>query len=308
MYRSRTAFYLGMPHTRCHALSEIALLSHAAHLRWNDLGALSGTAASRQRDAEGRPVYASIYFAELAGFPAQGLGAFGPDDQLEVVSTLGRYGRSMMDGTHHLFAAGALPDELPEELPGAPSVRLSNVLVAVGAGADDLRITTPENADMERVPQLAEEPDSYRIIKQGRKAGRLLEAPEGAHALWPEARVAECAVDPDRDLNGVGLLYFCNYVAFMDFAERQLLEQAGDFSPRDLDRRLTVRRRIGFYGNAQPHDRLAVEVEALELPGSAARLLLHHRVRRRSDDRLIAVGSVEKCFAASREAGGTASA
>src|SRR5262245_40292023 len=73
MYRSRSSLHLGMPHTRSHAISEIALLSQAAHLRWNDLGALSGTPASRQRDAEGRPVYASIYFAEIAGFPAEGL-------------------------------------------------------------------------------------------------------------------------------------------------------------------------------------------------------------------------------------------
>jgi probable biosynthetic protein (TIGR04098 family) len=294
MNRSRSRLQLGMPHTRCHAISEIALLSHAAHLRWGDISTLSGTAASRQRDAEGRPVYASIYYVDIAGFPAAGLGAFGPDDELEVVSTLGRFGRSMMDGEHRMYPVGVLPAELPATLPDAPRVQLSNVLVAVGKGADDLRIAWPENARIEEVPVLPAEPESYRTIKRARQEGRFFSAPEGATPLWSGAQSAVCAVNPDRDLNGVGLLYFCNYVAFMDFAERKLLEEGSFFSPEELDRRVTVRRQIGFYGNAQPHETLEIEVEAASLAGDVGRLILHHRVRRRSDQRLIAVGSVEK--------------
>jgi probable biosynthetic protein (TIGR04098 family) len=292
MLRSRSSLVLGMPHTRTHALSEIALLSHAAHLRWTQLAEASGTPASRHRDGEGRPVYASIYFAEIGGFPPSGMAAFGPDDEVEFVSTLGRHGRSMMDGDHRLYAPGRLTDPLPSELPAAPFVRLSNVLVAVGDGAEDLQIATPHNADVERVPQLAEEPDSYRTIKIARSEGRFFAEPPGATALWAGARSAECEVNPDRDLNGVGLLYFANFVAFMDFAERKLLADARALPAEDVDRRLTVRRRIGYYGNAQPRERLLVEVEASLLPGN--RLLLHHRIRRRSDDRLIAVSSTEK--------------
>jgi probable biosynthetic protein (TIGR04098 family) len=283
-----------MPHTRCHAISEIALLSHAAHLRWSDISALSGVPASRQRDAEGRPVYASIYYVDIAGFPAAGLGAFGPDDDLEVVSTLARFGRSMMDGEHRLYAEGSLPEVLPPVLPEAPRVQLSNVLVALGTGADDLRIAWPENARIENVPAMHEEPESYRTIKRARKEGRFFSAPEGSTPLWSGPRTAVCAVNPDRDLNGVGLLYFCNYVAFMDFAERKILEDEGCYSPDELDRRVTVRRQIGFYGNAQPRETLEIEVEAFELPGGGGRIVLDHRVRRRSDARLIAVGSVEK--------------
>src|SRR5262249_6858557 len=204
-------------------------------------------------------------------------------------------GRSMMDGDHRLYEPGELAEPLPVELPPAPFVRLSNVLVAVGSGADDLTIATPHNADVERVPPLADEPDSYRIIKQARSEGRFFAPPAEATGLWPGTRVADYELNPDRDLNGVGLLYFANYVAFMDVAERQLLAAACELSAADIDRRLTVRRRIGYYGNAQANDRLAIEVEAFALPGR--RLLLHHRVHRRSDDRLIAVSSVEKHLA-----------
>ncbi|MFN8542855.1 MAG: LnmK family bifunctional acyltransferase/decarboxylase [Candidatus Binatia bacterium] len=297
MHRARTPLVLGMPHTGLGGLSEVALLSHANHLRWTQFGAVTGRPASRQHDAEGRDVYASVYFVDLGGLPAAGLGAYQSDDELEVVSTLGRFGRSMLDGEHYLYPAGTLPAELPAVLPPAPSVRLSNVLVGVGTGPNDLKVTTPSNAHVDAVPPLPEEPDSYTLIKTARAHGRFFDPPPDATPLWAGAREVRCPINPDRDLNGVGLLYFCNYVAFMDFAERVALEDAGGFPPESLDARVTTRRRIGFYGNATAHDTLAVDVEAHVLGRQPTRLLVTHRVRRASDERLIAVASVEKRLA-----------
>lgn len=67
MHRARTPWHLGMPHTIARTLNEVALLGHAQ---------------------------------DLFGFPSAGLAAFGPDDDLDVVSTLGRYGPSMLDAEH----------------------------------------------------------------------------------------------------------------------------------------------------------------------------------------------------------------
>lgn len=295
MYRSRSRLRLGMPHTQAGGLGEVALLAHAGDLRWRDIGAATGVPASHQRDPEGRPVYASFYYVDVDGFPADGLGAFGPDDDVEFVSTLVRFGRSMLDGEHRLFRAGALPENLPSVLPAAPRVRLSNVFVREGAGPDDLRITAPANSRVEDIPASPEEPDSYRLIKTAREAGRFLAPPADAQALWSGARVVPYPINPDRDVNGVGLVYFANYVAFTDLAERRALEESGAYAPADLDGRVTLRRRIGFYGNAQRHDTLAIEVEAWALPGPP-RLLLHHRIRRSADGRLIAVSSAEKAL------------
>jgi probable biosynthetic protein (TIGR04098 family) len=302
MYRSRTELVLGMPHTRSHALSEVALLAHAAHLRWTDFGQLTGTAPSRQRDHLGNPVYASFFYVEISGFPPAGLACFGPDDALEVVSSLGRFGRSVLDGEHRLYRRGFLPVDLPGELPAAPCVRLSNVLVALGTDAADLSIATPANADVDAVPALPTEPDSYQTIRQARATGSFFGIPLDGTRLWPGAFRIDYTIDPDRDLNGVGLLYFCNYVSFMDLAERLALEATSQFQVDDIDRRSTIRRRIGYYGNARARDTLAIEVEG-HVAGTVtaprgmplgARLILHHRVRRASDDRLIAVSSAEK--------------
>ena len=298
MYRSRASLHLGMPHTAAGGLSEVALLAHAGDLRWQDVGVATGVPASLQRDADGRPVYASFYFVDVDGFSERGLGGFGPDDRVEIVSTLSRFGRSMLDGEHALYDAGRLPAELPAVLPAAPRVRLSNVFVCEDTGPDDLRITAPANSRIEDVPASAAEPDSYRLVKEGRRDGRFFAPAADLDPLWREARTVVYPINPDRDVNGVGLVYFANYVAFMDFAERRALEQSGAYAAAELDGRATLRRRIGFYGNARRHDTLEVEVEAWVARAERHRLLLHHRIRRSTDGRLIAVSSVEKTLPA----------
>jgi probable biosynthetic protein (TIGR04098 family) len=298
MQPSRTSWWLGMPHTQAGGMSEAALFAHAGDLRWRDLCGATGVAASEQRDAEGHRVYASFYYVEIGGFPPSGLAAFGPDDRLEVVGTLSRFGRSMLDGVHRLYPADTLPATLPDPLPPAPYVRLSNVFVREARGPDDLRVTTPVTGDLDAIPPSAAEPDSYRMIREARASGRFVADPEGAVPLWEGGHRVVYRIDPDRDINGVGLVYFANYVVFTDVAERRALEEAGGLAPATLDGRRTLRRQVGFYGNAQRHDELLVDVHAVHRPESPRHLLLHHHIRRRTDDRLIAVSSVEKLLPA----------
>jgi probable biosynthetic protein (TIGR04098 family) len=294
MHRSRARFRLGMPHTQSGGLSETALLVYCAHLRWTDIADVTGVPASRQRDADGHRVYASVYFVDMDGFPSTGLGALGPDDDVEVVSTLVRFGQSMLDGEHFIYPAGVLPEQLPSVLPPGPRVRLSNVFVRERGGPDDLRITTPADTRLDDLPQVESEPDSYQLIRAARQRGRFVDPPPDAVPMSTGSEPVVVPINPDRDVNGVGLIYFANYVAFMDLAERSLLEAHGGIDPHLLDDRRTLRRRIGFYGNAQRHDALSIDVEAYRLPGPDTRLLLNHRVTRRADGRLIAVSSCEK--------------
>jgi probable biosynthetic protein (TIGR04098 family) len=282
-----------MPHTIAGALGEVALLARSQDLHWRTLGEASGCPASRLADAAGRDVYASVYFVDVAADAAHGLASFGPDDQTELVGALGRYGASMLDGSHALYGAGVLPDVLPAVLPPPPvHVRMAFVLVAMGGGNDDLRVAAPANARLDAIAPLGAEPDAYRLSRAARAAGGFA-PPGGVTPLWSGAHCATLPINPDRDLNGVGLLYFANYVAFLDAAERQALSAAG-FSAAQLDGRVTVRRRIAYYGNALSHDALRIETEAQRADGDAGRLHIAARVHRVSDDRLIAVASAER--------------
>jgi probable biosynthetic protein (TIGR04098 family) len=83
-------------------------------------------------------------------------------------------------------------------------------------------------------------------------------------------RTIEHAINPDRDLNGVGLVYFANYVAFMDLAERKTLQDAGIYAATASTLASRCAAAVGFYGRAQRHDSVAVDVEAWRLPAVAA--------------------------------------
>jgi probable biosynthetic protein (TIGR04098 family) len=289
MHQYAHRWHLGMPHTISGAVGEIALLAHAQDLHWKEMGSLTGCPASRQVSATGEDVYASIFYVDLEAPPDRGLAAFGPDDTLEIEGTFGRYGPSMLDGTHRLRALRDGPDG------PAIRLRLSFVLVAMGAGPDDLRISVPANAAIERIPGLVEEPDSYRVARAAQAAGGLDAAPAGARALWDKPRTRTYAINPDRDLNGVGLLYFANYVAFLDAAERDTLEAEAGIPAARLDGRVTVQRRIAYYGNARSSDRLQVTVDCHAYDGPPAeRLLVRHAVRRVSDGRLVALATATR--------------
>ena len=168
------------------------------------------------------------------------------------------------------------------------------MLVALGRGPDELRVSTPANARLDAVPSLGAEPASYRLVRTALASRRLVEAPPEAPPMWPGEFTREYPIDPDRDLNGVGLLYFANYVTFLDAAERDALEECAGVEPRRLDGRVTMRRRIAYYGNALSSDRLRVRVEAHALDASRSRFLVQHRMERVSDGRLIALASAER--------------
>lgn len=281
-----------MPHTICGALSEVALFAHSQDLHWKEIGSIIGCPASRLLDAAGSEVYASIYFADFDG-DSRGVAAFGPDDEVEITGSLGRYGPSMLDGIHVLRPVGRHQTQGDHES-GAASVRLSFVLVASSEGPDALRIATPANAPIQRIPSLQAEPDSYRIVKQAKAANAIGGPPVGWRRLWDGPFAREYAINPDRDLNGVGLLYFANYVTFLDTSERDALSERAGFAAADLFRRFTRRRRIAYYGNAVPSDRLAITVEAYAPVDDPSLFVVLHQVRRVSDARLIALAWAER--------------
>src|SRR5205823_662092 len=72
----------------------------------------------------------------------------------------------------------------------------------------------------------------------------------------------EYAIQPDRDVNGAGLLYFANYPLFLDMAERAAL-QTGPFVCQDqiINTRTIVTRKMAYLNNASWRDRLRIKTQ-----------------------------------------------
>jgi probable biosynthetic protein (TIGR04098 family) len=109
------------------------------------------------------------------------------------------------------------------------------------------------------------------------------------------ARQVSYVLDADRDANGAGLIYFANFVCFLDYAERSLLQSA-HLPTHLIDARSTYWRRIGYFGNAQVDDELEITITGKASTSQEGYLLLafDYRVNRRSDGKMILVSSARK--------------
>jgi probable biosynthetic protein (TIGR04098 family) len=301
---------IGMPHLGRHNLAETPFLRELGHLRWKHVSALTGIPSKDTVDEDGARLYATFFWVEMVFPKARPMAAYRENDRLTVACTLERFGTSILDGRCWLFPAswpaerkvpppeGPLSDEVPW-------VRLSNVFVKQWSGAGWLKTTRPADKAFERLREIFEPPDSYERAQAVKESGDLLDTPEGFEALSEGPVTFEQSLEPDRDLNGAGLVYFANYPLFLDLAERRYLRM-GDLALPEvfIDKRTTVHRRSAYFGNAEADDTLVITARGFvenpwktrpALGGMAPpRLLLHYRMTRKSDGRLMMVSSVEK--------------
>ena len=308
-----TDLEVGMALTGRNHLAESPLLKFVGEIRWNHIAQFAGVPSRKLCDETGERLYATFYYVETL-FPRQTpMAAFGENDRFTVVSTLRSFGNSILDGFHFFYPAG-WPEE--KKIPllngrnaadmGIPYVRTSNIFVKMLQGATWLKKSRPAQRGMDDIPRLAEVPDSYPRIKKAEEEDRFRLTPEAGSALTPGKVRIEYQIEPDRDLNGVGLLYFANYPMILDIAERKCLRENArlPLSNDLLDLRTLVHRESAYLGNAHPSDSIDVWIEArIENPFlsghpapemSPVRLFLDYQMFRRSDGRKIIISSAEK--------------
>jgi probable biosynthetic protein (TIGR04098 family) len=279
---------LGMPHLGRNNLSESALFKVIGHDRWTQVQELGGLPSAQIRDDAGERLYATFFFLELHLAPEAPLGVYGENHTLSFERDLAHYEKVYLDGRH--VVAGA-PDRW---------IRSSNVFIYQEHGPSKLSVSVPAALDYSRIDALEDPPDSLDACRQARARGAFFGPEPGDLSLFEGRKEFVYRIDIDRDLNGAGLVYFANFISFLDLAEREVLSALPDPVPADLlDARSPYRRRVGYYGNAQATDRLHVRVAARArvLAGGGLPLLdlgIDHTVRRSSDDKEILVSSCRK--------------
>ena len=173
----------------------------------------------------------------------------------------------------------------------------SKVLGIALWAAEQLQRSRPASPGFERIPEMPQAPDCYLAVKAAEKEGSFARPPANyVRMTTAPATTVKYNVDPDRDVNGVGLIYFAHYPVFLDIAERQVLRAAElTVSEELIDGRTLIQRRSAYLSNASARDSLVIEVEPwMDNSGGPIRLWFNFRMHRASDGRLMMVSTAEK--------------
>ena len=277
---------LGLPHTNHVGLAEHLLLMHAGHCQWTSIARAIGMPLSALRTSVGGEVYATFYYVELRFPHGRSNADFALDERLRFLVSLRSYKGMAIEGRIRFDHA----DRMPADAAGAdahPQLHFANIFITPEAGNSRLRVAVPIGVDFSRIPVLPNDENPYHITQRAAETGRLgvlgddwVPAGDGGPIEYGHA------IDPDRDSNGAGLVYFANYVAFMDAAERHALAVAIPSAPQTAPRP-TLHRRIAYYGNVTLDGRIRVSVERFSREGDQSVCGFRYTIARDPDDLVI---------------------
>jgi probable biosynthetic protein (TIGR04098 family) len=289
---------LGLPHTNHRFFAEHFLLKYAGHFQWQSIASVAGVPLSSLRTTAGGEVYASFYYIDVRIPDSAALETFRLDDVVRFYIALRSFKNIAIEGRVVFHRPEMLADEElvqraldpRHDETGLPFIRFANIFITPEKGNSVLRVAPPAGADFHGVPPLPNEENPYHLTKAAAETGALGLIDEG----WTEAGAYEhrYAIDVDRDTNGAGLVYFANYVAFMDSAERLALEANGIPAPE----RSLRHRRIGYYGNADVRDTVIVQVKVFRDDARPDRLGFRYKLLRQEDGQSICLSEAIKAI------------
>jgi len=237
---------------------------------WDAVGASCRIDPYTAADPDGNPVYLSFAYFRVSsgnGLCAEEL-TFG--DRLQIRSkVLSSGGDSVL--TLHQVRRGAVP---PGGAAGGTAgvvadffrhdalecIHVENYNRWIQRSGHDtnhgLRRATPLGFQVDHLDRVTDEHTPRRRLAEVRKTASLRTAGEPV----PRARLAlTYQVDPSRDLNGAGLLYFASYFSIVDWAVLRMWRALGRPSGSFLRRRV-LDRQLCFFANADADDVIDIEV------------------------------------------------
>jgi probable biosynthetic protein (TIGR04098 family) len=233
---------------------------------WDAVSALCGTDVLRATTAAGEPAYLSFAYYRVRGSRRFHLRTPTFGDRLHVTSQLFDCGSEAVLTLHRIArspAGAAAPAGAhvrgfgPEEFYAFADddcLYVENFNRWISRPDDrSNRVLVPASPPDFRHRHLPAVPDAFSPRHACRLARTHLTFLDGEDArryrpVGPSVRAAY-TVDPARDLNGVGLLYFATYFSIVDWAVLQLWRALGR-SDRSFLERVAVDQQLCYLGNA----------------------------------------------------------
>ncbi|MFE4458088.1 LnmK family bifunctional acyltransferase/decarboxylase [Nocardia tengchongensis] len=278
-----------------------ALYARIGDWTWDTVGALCGVNVPRARSVSGAPTYLSFFYYRLRGSDLAHPHGLEFGDELtvtsasfdfgsEAVHTLHRIGPREPDGTPPLIDLGEFYGERRDDCLYVENMNrwVSRSMEGSNQG---LEVASPDGFRHWDLPRLPGDLSPRRDCGAARKTRSF--HPEGVPGatLAVVDSVESFTVDVASELNGVGLLYFASFFAYVDRALLRLWRDMG----RDNDSFLAKKvldLRVCYFGNADAGQRLEASTRLWQHTGRAGRETAEVVIRD-GNDRLLAVAAVE---------------
>jgi len=306
-----------MPHLVPERLSEEAILKQLGAFQWQAVAALAGQPEHALLSEGGERLHVSMINIEL-GMPAgRGWEEFDEGCDLVFRQRTGLFGHKLVEGLF-LFDKEPIPeDELAavksrEELSRSrrPWAYVAHGFITHGSGAW-VKLETPRAFLEKPVDELSAMPVGIAEHVNVERTGSI-----GGFPAWADAAELSCEsvganlfyeVQPETDLNALGVVYCARFPAIMATGERRLL-RSHLFTPVSeplIACLATEHRRIYYFANASREEKLLMRVQARFCPPTAGapsrvrtmgRFLFRTDLYRASDSALMASSLVEKAL------------
>jgi probable biosynthetic protein (TIGR04098 family) len=269
---------------------------------WDAVSELCDVDVLRARTPAGDPTYLSFYYYRIRGGRTFHLRTPSFGDTLRITTRLYDFGSESVLALHRIDRGDAHPDTTPAPVDadtfhraGGDSLRVENLnrWISRGGGTSNETLVraSPVGFRHRHLPTL---PAHYSPRVACGTARTALTFHPDSHAdgtryadTGPPRRLYY-PVDPSRDLNGVGLLYFASYFSIVDRALLDLYRGLGRDDAAFLDR-VVVDQQLCYLGNADADCVIAIDVRHrvnLDEPG---REMVDVVLRDSRTDRLLAV-------------------
>jgi probable biosynthetic protein (TIGR04098 family) len=267
---------------------------------WDEVGRACGVDVLTARNPAGDPTYLSFYYYRVRGSRLFHLRTPTFGDRLDVASRVFGFGSESVLTVHRISPAGAAIDEPvdADTFYGFADERclyVENFNRWVSRSAahsnQDLVRSAPAGFRHEHLPALSEGYSPRLACHRARTALTFRDPETEPATAVGEPLVVDYEVDPSRDLNGAGLLYFASYFSIVDWTLLRLWRRSGRDDRSFLDR-VVVDQQLCYLGNADAGTVLTATAQrwqpAHREPAEPAEII-DVVLRERATDRLIAV-------------------
>lgn len=294
-------FRVSLLNTNYNALNEQKLIATAGDFQWQCISKSIGIPLSEMVSADGKEVYAAFYYVELFIPENKSLKNYRLDHQVFFQNVIKGFKNISVKGT--ILFDHSLPENLDlknfkDESTAFPKIIFGNSFISPQESNEHLKMSPSTKGDFNNFSPLPLEEIPHSKIKDA-KFGHDLRLFSGDWISYNENMTFDTTyeINPDRDSNGAGLVYFSNFIAFMDYAERKILSRdhfSGIVSNKQLNSRTTKHRKIVYFGNARLEDTLKIEIKFFKNASKPYYIGMRYLISRLCDSKIICLSECIK--------------